>query len=568
MIGRKLRDRYNDLTTVVWIIGAVLVVAGVFVAFLGARATIEWRRNATAVVERQAEEIVTLLVTALTRDMRGAQESILMPLPAKQVILDPPYDISETVAEAFARFPYPESFFAWKAGPTDAGSAVLFNRADRPPAWETAKPAHKTFPVTVLPDSAVARRLSSLAHDYVSPQDQFAVFQTAIGGSPYQVIARLFSDGQSKRKITAVVGFTVNLEWVTTAYFPKLIGEVERIGGRSGPIAFSLSIVDQTGNIVTQTRPPHGNSPVRDRQFLLAFYDASNLSIGGPDHVAAPTWTARANTADDPLLGAADLGAKRTFVLIVFATAVSIVALLLAMHLLRSNFELMKMKSDLIATVSHELKTPLAGITLIGEALLKGRSSAGQVTDYAALLSKETTRLNRLVEKFLTFSRIADSKKNYKMAAVDIRELLDESLSRLEPQLREGSFDLKCHLSHPLPHVYCDQNAILQVFENLLENAIKYSDKVRKIEVGLGGERGKVIVSIRDTGKGILPEDIPHVFDRFFRGKNSGFQGSGLGLAIARKIVEDHAGHISIESAVGVGTVVTVSFPAAMEVAG
>jgi signal transduction histidine kinase len=221
------------------------------------------------------------------------------------------------------------------------------------------------------------------------------------------------------------------------------------------------------------------------------------------------------------------------------------------------------MKTDFVAMVTHELKTPLAGISLVGETLSRGRYlSESAIAEYGVLLSKETTRLKRLVENVLSFSRLTDARKMYSKTDVHVKELVMEALGRLQPLIQEKSFDMRCETSDPVRPVHCDREEMTRAFESLIENAIKYSDAFRKTDIRIFDDGRNVNVTIQDNGRGILPEDIPHVFDRFFRGKNAVSGGSGLGLAIARTIITDHGGDISIGSVAGMGTLVTVMLPA------
>src|SRR5262245_39929555 len=172
------------------ILAIALGLATASLAWLGYRASEEWRKTTALVVGRRADEVTTLLSTALARDMRGVQQLILVPFQTEQLVK--PYDISDIVASAFAQFPYPESFFVLTriANEKAAGSALLFNRTDRPPKWDDAERAPNTFPVTIIRDSPIADRLSSLARGSVLPEAQFAIFDTVIAGSPYQVVTR------------------------------------------------------------------------------------------------------------------------------------------------------------------------------------------------------------------------------------------------------------------------------------------------------------------------------------------------------------------------------------------
>jgi len=549
------------MPTLILAIGLGLATASL--SWLGYRASQEWQKSTRLVEERRADEVTTLLSTALARDMRGVQQSILVPFQTEQLIQ--PYEISNIVVRAFAQFPYPESFFVWTSVPIqNDGSALLFNRTDRPPKWEEAEMAAGPFPVTTIRDSPIAQRLSSLARGHVLPDTQFALFETVIAGSPYQVITRLFY-GPTKQ-IVGIIGFTVNLDWIRSGYFPELTGQIERIGGQANSTAFSLSIVDEGGKLVTQSRPASGAGPMRERQFLLAFFDLSAVSADALNRMSPRRWTARISSADDPLLGAADTGAKRTLVLILVATAVAIITLVLAVHALRTKLELAAMKSDFIDTVSHEFKTPLASVSLVGETLCNRRNiSEESIADYGSLLLREAMHLRKLLENLLTISRISHSKNAYVMTAVSIHDAVTEGVNRLQPQIRERAFDVTSSASGEIPDVYCDREAIVHVFENLIENAIKYSDDARQIQISISAVSGRVIATVKDRGIGILPEDMPHIFERFFRGRNAGLGGSGLGLAIARDIVEAHRGRISVESMPGEGTSVTVTLPAIRE---
>jgi signal transduction histidine kinase len=548
----------------IWILAAVLVLTVVSMAYLGHLAIEEWHRSATTVIERRIDEVDALMMTALSRDMRGAQISILMPLDSEQILLTPPHELADIVAQAFARFPYPESFFAWNAGATSSGSTVLFNRTDRSPPWNGETANSNLFPVRVIRNSFVANRLVGIAQALNSANEHLTVFETNIEGIPYQVVTRFFHDQNGKA--AAIVGFTVNVEWVKNVYFGELTRQIERIGGSPESTALSLSIIDENGKIVTQTRPPNGSAPSQERKFPFAFFDSRSVPTAALGHLSPQQWTARVSPADDALLGAAEKGVRRTSVLLFIAAASSVLGLLLAGYSLHRTLELAAMKTDFMAMVTHELKTPLAGISLVGETLSKRRyTSESSIAEYGALLSKETTRLKRLVENVLSFSRLTDARKIYSKRDVNVRELVLEAVERLEPLIKEKCFEMRLETSDSVRPVYCDREEMTRAFESLIENAIKYCDDVGKTDIRIFDDGINVNVSIRDNGIGILPEDIPHVFDRFYRGKNAVSDGSGLGLAIARTIITDHGGDISIGSVAGGGTLVKIVLPAHQE---
>ena len=153
------------------------------------------------------------------------------------------------------------------------------------------------------------------------------------------------------------------------------------------------------------------------------------------------------------------------------------------------------------------------------------------------------------------------------MVDANIEEVVSEALERLRPQLTEKQFDVRFESPDRESKVRCDRAAIIQVFENVIENAIRYSGEIRVIHIEVRGDAREIRISFRDGGKGIAPEDIPHVFNRFYRGKNaSSSSGSGLGLSIAQKIIKDHGGRISVDSTPGKGTTVSIVLPASIEV--
>src|SRR5262249_26774522 len=150
----------------------VLTCIVVFLAWLGLQASRQWQRSAVRAAERRADEVAALMIAALTRDMQGAQLA-LQPLEQEEVGLHPPYDIANTIGQPFSRFPYPESFFVWKAG-----EATLFNRTDRPPRWSIAGTPSGGYPVTILTNSTVAEHLADLGRQAVQRRDRFVFFNT------------------------------------------------------------------------------------------------------------------------------------------------------------------------------------------------------------------------------------------------------------------------------------------------------------------------------------------------------------------------------------------------------
>jgi signal transduction histidine kinase len=231
----------------------------------------------------------------------------------------------------------------------------------------------------------------------------------------------------------------------------------------------------------------------------------------------------------------------------------------------RVSAELATMKSEFVAAVTHELKTPLALIKLVSETLEKGRyNSLDTVRDYAVILAQEERRLRHLIENLLTYSRATDLREVYTFEAIEVAELIEDALQPFRPRLNELGFALEVQIDAHVSRVHADRTALRQVFANIVDNAIKYSPaEPRSLTIDAQDDDANVRVRFRDRGAGIPAEELPRVVEKFYRGHDARESGSGIGLAIVKRIVQQHGGRVDIASTVGQGTTVTVTLPAA-----
>jgi signal transduction histidine kinase len=503
------------------------------------------------------------MVTALSRDMRAVQSQVLPQLNPSTNVAEM-YELSDEVAKAFSRFPYPESFFSWTGRLDHKDALYVFNRADRPPPWYKASVKATEFPAALLRDPEELAGMMQLLRKQAALRTRYIVFETNIGEEPYQVVARPVYVPASQTTLLGVVGFTVNLNWVRAHYFNELTAQLSRVVVGRGTMV--LEVFDETGSVITSNRAALGVSndtdSMRDRKFPLVFFDPVLRAAAPPDLLPVRYWTARTQAAPDESILAAASGARRTFMLISFAAAAAIIALLFTAHAARSAALLASMKSDFVSTVTHELKTPLSSIRLASETLARGRfRSTEKVGEYASLLLNEVSRLTRTVDNLLTVSRVQDIDHFYTFESVDPGTLLEDALEGFQSHLKEQGFDLNVDIPAPLPSVYADRGAILQVLENVLDNAIRYSNGTRQLTITASASESQVSLKIADRGRGISPEDVPHVFEKFYRGHGVSSSGSGLGLAIAQRIMKDHHGEVRLESTPGVGTVAEILLP-------
>ncbi len=224
--------------------------------------------------------------------------------------------------------------------------------------------------------------------------------------------------------------------------------------------------------------------------------------------------------------------------------------------------ELDKMKSEFVANVSHELKTPLTAIKGYSELLMKMNLPPERVRNYYQIIYKEAERLTQLINDLLDVSRIESGKIELKKDMVEIRKIIRERASFFQTQTSKHKIILQFP-EYPT-FVLGDNSRLTQVIHNLLDNAIKYSPNGGNIWARVMDKMEDIIIEIQDQGVGIPPEHLPHIFDRFYRIDSSlrkSTSGTGLGLSIVKSIIEAHNGKISVTSKVGEGTTFIIKLP-------
>ena len=224
-------------------------------------------------------------------------------------------------------------------------------------------------------------------------------------------------------------------------------------------------------------------------------------------------------------------------------------------------------KSTFVANVSHELKTPLSLISLFSEILELGRvNNEAKKAEYYGIIRHESRRLNKTIDNILDFSRIEAGRKTYELVDGDMAEVIDQVLSTHRYQVINSDFDIQTDIQAGLPSVLIDRDAMAQAISNLLDNAIKYSGKLKQLSITAKTVEADLSIEIADQGVGIPRAEQAKIFEKFYRVGNGlvhDVKGSGLGLSLVKHIVEAHKGTISVESDVGKGTRFTILLPIA-----
>lgn len=529
--------------------------------WFGYRAIRGWQASAALLVERRASEAASLLVTALTHDMHAVQRSVLLTVDWSLFLQDAPYDVSGIVANAFARYPYPEAFFA-AGGDLRPGAFWFFTRSNRPPAWAAAGREPMRYPVTVLREPRVAGRLLEAIGRDAPLGRRFAIFQIALDGVEYQVVAILRYAGPFRERVEDVFGFMVNLAWARDHYFPEVTSQVARMAGSPGGLA--LSLVDGRGRRVATTHPSVSSRAVSRHALAVMFFDPVLAAVGQSRALAREEWFVEVSGAPDPAFGVGMDGADRTLFLAGLAAASLALGLAMTARAVSANGRLAELRAEFVSSVTHELKTPISTIRAVGDTLASGRvhTRAGQ-RDYAQIVVQEAKRLTRLVDNLLALSRMTDVTEVYWFEPLSVEALVEKTLRDFAPQIAAAGVEATVDIPAALPPVRGDRTALGLMLDNLVDNAIRYSPVRPRVALAARQIGAGVRLSVADNGIGIPADQIAHVTRKFFRGGTLVSNGSGLGLAIVKRVVADHAGRLTIDSTVDVGTTVSVTLPIA-----
>jgi signal transduction histidine kinase len=392
-----------------------------------------------------------------------------------------------------------------------------------------------------LEESVVRRRHDSSRLHFVSDAD---------AGDAFLLAYRELRDPTGVGA-TGLVAVQVDLEALRKEIIPSLLGRP----GLGNEVA--LAVVGDEGDYVIGT-----DQPVREAlatQTLAEPFDFWRIALGPRD--------------PGPAQRRVDLRAS------VFAWTIGVLLLSIvvgagvSLRRAQRQAQLARARATFVSNVSHELRTPIASIKMFSELLERElHDTDGRRRQYLGLIRHESDRLARLIEGVLDFSRMERGGRTFRFEPCDPAEVFETAVESIRPHAEAEGFRLETEFGQALPVLRLDADAICQVVLNLLSNAVKYSDTVKEIRVRASREGAWVVLDVEDRGIGIAPNDLPRVFEEFFRAEqrlDSGRGGGlGLGLTLARHIVRAHGGELLVHSEPGQGSTFRVLLPAPSAPAG
>jgi signal transduction histidine kinase len=244
--------------------------------------------------------------------------------------------------------------------------------------------------------------------------------------------------------------------------------------------------------------------------------------------------------------------------------AMTVLGLCIARGLGR-QVQLARLKNDLVATVSHELKTPLTAMRALVDTLLDAEKFDETTTrEYIQLLARENARLSRLIDNFLTFSRLERNKFNFKFEPIRPQQIADDAIAAIGERRHRPACHFESHIQPDLPLLIADHDALTTALINLLDNAWKYTGDEKRITLRTEAQNGSVRFVVEDNGIGIPKRESHRIFQRFYqvdRRLTRNAEGCGLGLSIVQSIVAAHHGSITVASEIGKGSTFTIEIP-------
>ena len=338
---------------------------------------------------------------------------------------------------------------------------------------------------------------------------------------------------------------------VTTGLFDLRLDELARFNLPNAPAESSRALgVTATKMAITVVRRGQGGPLGR-------------MLVGGPD--APGAWQARVRYASGPL-DAIVAGSRRRNL----AIGLGVLGLLGASFVLivasaQRQQRLARQQIEFVAAVSHELRTPLAVIRSAGENLSDGLVSGDEaVKRYGALISSEGRRLSDMVERVMGFAGMTSGTTARGRAEVGTARVIGAAAAGARIEARERGIEVVVHAPASLPPIVGDADALQSALENVIGNAVKYSNGGSRVDVTATVDRGRLRIAIADRGIGIDADELSQIFKPFFRGRRAAdaqIRGAGIGLAVVRHAVDAHGGDIRVESRAGEGTTVTIELP-------
>jgi signal transduction histidine kinase len=540
---------------------AVVVAIPVSVLFYFQFKSLNDIETTSAVVLRQlSSETADSLTRAIEDYMKRPHISVLLRITqGRTEPLDLPF-IEPILNDAMAESPFVESFFVWTEVGPQANKWLVFDQASK----ALPSGAVERFREDRVIGNLLLRRLREL----VKTKRAIVAFTETINGRPHYVQAQLRWEGPARERMTSVIAFAVDAERLRAEFIPAVLRDwLASVQQPSGFPHLETEVLDENGAHIFASHPERSGhvTPVDERSFAIIFFDKELLEFAAPYEQHREVWGLRTSYGPRPIPEIVSASTRPQLALMVVLAVAMALGVFLVAGAAAREVRVAELKSNFVASVSHDLKTPLALIQLFAETLELGRvRTPERAQEYYRIINGESKKLTRLIENILDFSRMEAGLRPYRMEPADLSESVSKVLARMETQFSQGNFAVTPKIEADLPRILADEGAAEQAIENLLANAMKYSGDAKHIEVTARRANGHIVVSVTDHGIGISRREQGRIFRKFYRVQRElggGPQGTGLGLAIVDHTMRGHGGFVRVESEPDQGSTFSLHFP-------
>ena len=542
-----------------------VVAAAALVVYLERRAAALQRIRTDMVVRQVCERTADALATR-TRELFGA--AVLGTIEAighREIEQYHLTRVDDVLAAGVEQHLYVDRFFFWhERMPDRYDGQVLFYRpageaGSRDISAGAGRGGFYADPARGETLRQVGQRLGGLAQS-------FAVEQVRLGGVSYQAVFHFMWANPQRTAAFSVIGFLVDLDGLRTGRFAQIAarGLEPLLNSGTELPRLALRVEDAAGHRVTGAGGDASELPSASERFDLLFFPSRELSNYLAPLPAVASWRLvvrpEAPLPDGSPSGLWLLGAVVGLLLIAVVCAVGVN---------REAIRLAQLQSDFVLNVSHQLRTPLAMLSGAAETLgLERLRSPEKIKHYADIVQAQTGRLSALVDQILHVHTADHAAGAVPWQRVDLGALVARAAADVQLLAERRDVSISVGRQHEPVFVEGDPVALEHVVLNLLENAVKYgveAGNAVRVDVRSGGRHA--VLTVADRGAGIARSDLPHIFEKFYRGRVDGptRRGFGLGLAIVRAAIDAHGGSVAVSSEPGHGSVFTVSLPLARQ---
>jgi signal transduction histidine kinase len=541
-----------------------VVAAAALVVYLERRAAALQRVRTDMVVRQVCERTAAALATR-TRELFGA--GVLGTIEAighREIEQYHLARVDDVLAAGVRQHAYVDRFFFWhERMPARFDRQLLFYRPPGEagpkdvPAGDASRGGFYADPVRGEALRAIGERLGALAQS-------FAVEEVVLDGKPHQAVFHYMWSNPQRTATFSIVGFLVDLDDLRARRFAQLAARgLEPLLNPGAELPrLTMRVEDAAGRRIAGPEHEVRELPSATERFDLLFFPSRELGNYLAPLPAVASWRLivrpEAPLPDGSPSGLWLLGAVVGLLLIAVVCAVGVN---------REAIRLSQLQSDFVLNVSHQLRTPLAMLSGAAETLgLERLRSPEKIKHYADIVQAQTGRLSALVDQILHIHSADSAATALPWQRLDLGALIARAAA--DVQLLADRRGVAIAVERPAGAVLVDGDpaALEHVILNLLENAVKYGpDTGNEVRVGVRTAGRQAVVTVADRGAGIARADLPHIFEKFYRGRVEGptRRGFGLGLAIVRAAIDAHGGTVTVASEPGRGSVFTVSLPLA-----